>query len=136
MNKFKYIFTLFFIATFMKLSAITLTIEVTNIDTEIGNNLVFTVSKNAEEFPKKPSKKQIVKISNSTHSVKFFLNEGYYGVYVYHDENGNKEIDRYFFGMPKEEIAVYNYDYFGMPEFEKSKFYLKEDKKITLRLDY
>jgi uncharacterized protein (DUF2141 family) len=132
----KRLYFIFLLVNFSFLQAIVLEIEVSNIDTKIGNNIVFTVSKNDAEFPKNPSIYRIVKITRPTHSVKFYLDEGYYGVYVYHDENGNKEIDRYFFGMPKEEIAVYNYDYFGMPDFERSRFYLSENKVIKLKLNY
>ena len=50
---------------------------------------------------------------------------------VFHDENGNKDLDRSFLGLPKEDYGFSNNvrGFFGIPSFEKAKFSVEETLK-------
>lgn len=66
------------------------------------------------------------------------INEGYYAVRYFHDENSNKEIDMNFFGIPKEGIGFSNdaYGTFGPKDFEEWLFPVKDSTQITLTTTY
>ena len=60
---------------------------------------------------------------------------GNYAVAVYHDENEDGKIDRYFFGMPSEDFGFSrNPSNFGLPKYEDCNFELKENKIITVKI--
>ena len=44
---------------------------------------------------------------------------GNYAICVFHDVNGNCDIDTNFVGMPKEPVAASNMTGFGRPSFKK-----------------
>ncbi len=46
---------------------------------------------------------------------------GFYGIAVWHDENGNKKMDKNLFGIPKEKYGFSKniYGRFGPPDFDK-----------------
>lgn len=53
---------------------------------------------------------------------------GQYALLVYHDENGNGQLDRNFIGIPKEPIGLSNgYRPKGPPSFSKAAFHLTHD---------
>jgi len=56
------------------------------------------------------------------------LPAGDYTVIVYHDENGNRELDYRLFGIPKEKVGISNNvrGAFGPPRFERASFVLTE----------
>ena len=64
--------------------------------------------------------------------------EGQYAIAVFHDENGNDELDTNFIGIPKEPYGFSNNASatFGPPSFEKAKIMIleKEIKKINIHL--
>ena len=61
---------------------------------------------------------------------------GEYAVTVYHDENSNNKLDRYFFGPPKENYGFSRniYHTFSPPTFDEVKFKLNEDKIMILKI--
>ena len=56
---------------------------------------------------------------------------GEYAVAVYHDENGNGKMDRYFYGKPKEPNGFSNDApaRFGPPKWKHARFVLDQAKK-------
>ncbi len=65
---------------------------------------------------------------------------GEYAVSVVHDTNGNRKVDRGFFGFPKEGVGFSNDQKVVMsaPRYDKSKSPLVagENKSIVIKLDY
>lgn len=60
---------------------------------------------------------------------------GDYAVSVYHDKNGNKQLDKNFLGFPKEPYGISNNirARLGLPTFESAKFKVEgEDETISL----
>lgn len=62
------------------------------------------------------------------------LPEGTYAVSIFHDENGNKELDTNFIGIPKEPVAFYKgkMKTFGPPDFKECAFVVDSDTKIHI----
>ena len=60
--------------------------------------------------------------------------EGEYGIAVWHDENGNKELDKNLFGVPKEKYGFSNNKFgkMGPPDFNDVKFKVTVDNKTSL----
>ncbi len=65
---------------------------------------------------------------------------GEYAVSVVHDTNGNRKVDRSFFGFPKEGVGFSNDQKVVMsaPRYDKSKFPLVagEKKTVIIKLEY
>ena len=64
------------------------------------------------------------------------LPEGKYALAIYHDENGNEELDTNWLGIPKEPIGFSNSKMkaFGPPRFEDCAFLFKTDHQIQISL--
>lgn len=62
------------------------------------------------------------------------LPHGVYAISLYHDENGNKEMDTNFIGIPKEPLgfSIGKLKTFGPPSFEECSFELKSDFEIRI----
>jgi uncharacterized protein (DUF2141 family) len=60
------------------------------------------------------------------------LPPGYYAVVAFHDENGNRELDVRFFGLPKEPFGFSNdaRGMFGPPRFDAAKFEIRADGMV------
>lgn len=65
------------------------------------------------------------------------LHNDTYAVCIFHDENGNKEMDTNFIGIPKEPIgfSIGKVKTFGPPSFEECSFQMTSDFEITIPLD-
>jgi uncharacterized protein (DUF2141 family) len=63
------------------------------------------------------------------------LQYGYYAIKVFHDENGNEEIDTNFLGIPTEDYGYSNNAsaWFGPPSWDNAKF-LFDRKDLTLEI--
>lgn len=115
----------------------TLTIRIDNIKKESGF-LKICLFNSKESFLKKavrcevisPIRKGEMKISLSG------LPPGTYAVNVYHDENGNKKLDRGLFGLPSEPYGFSNNPTttFGPPSFSEASFSVTGDKEISIKL--
>jgi uncharacterized protein (DUF2141 family) len=80
-----------------------------------------------------------VKADNETITYTFEnIPEGVFAIAIYHDENSNKKHDKNFLGIPKEGYAFSNnvFGTFGPPKFEKTKFEVKEDIQLEIKLKY
>lgn len=62
------------------------------------------------------------------------LPKGTYAVSIFHDKNGNKELDTNFIGIPKEPVAFYKgkMKTFGPPDFEECAFTIDSDIEIHI----
>lgn len=63
---------------------------------------------------------------------------GTYAFKLYHDEDGDNELDKNFFGIPKEGYAMSNNAKAGLgaPEFEEAKFVLNSDVLQKIKINY
>lgn len=63
--------------------------------------------------------------------------EGEYAIAIFHDENGNEELDTNFFGIPKEDVA-FSYGRlktFGPPSYKECAFQVSADKEVLISID-
>lgn len=65
---------------------------------------------------------------------------GEYAVAVFHDENGNNDLDRNLFGIPSEGTGASNdaHNVFGPPSYEDARFILPDTRvhRETIRIHY
>ena len=64
------------------------------------------------------------------------LNESYYAVAIYHDENSNKKFDT-FFSIPKEYYGFSNNApvFFGPPKFEDAAVFVEQDNTTEIEIE-
>ena len=64
------------------------------------------------------------------------LPDGEYAVVLYHDENGNDELDTNWLGIPKEEVGFSNAKMktFGPPKFKECSFRMEPVTEINVTL--
>jgi len=62
---------------------------------------------------------------------------GKYAIAVFHDKNGNKELDTNFLGIPKETVAFSNAKMktFGPPKFEECAFKVASNSTLTIQIE-
>lgn len=112
----------------------TLEIEVKGI-AEIAGTLNVGVHDKADTFPdgaKAPLKATAVKVvSNPQMIVIEHVPYGVHAVSVWHDADGNAEMKKGLFGIPKEPIGVSNnvHPKLGPPSFDDAKFEMKAPKQ-------
>ncbi|TMM58676.1 DUF2141 domain-containing protein [Maribacter algarum] len=65
------------------------------------------------------------------------LPNGEYAVCIFHDENGNKEMDTNFIGIPKEPLgfSIGKLKTFGPPSFDECSFEMKGDFEIRIPIN-
>jgi uncharacterized protein (DUF2141 family) len=113
----------------------TLKVEVSNYTEDAATKVWISVfSKN--DFLQKSIQTRSVSATGEKVIVAFDLPPGEYAVSTYHDVNKNNELDRYFFGKPKEPYGFSNnVKPLGPPSFEKCKFTLNPTSRtISIRL--
>jgi uncharacterized protein (DUF2141 family) len=103
----------------------------------------FYLFNSGDQFPGHTGKailSSYVKISGITTEYTFTnVPVGTYAVYVFHDEDSNKELNTNFIGMPKEGVGVSNNakGHFGPPKYDDAKFTLiKPEQLISISLTY
>ena len=111
-------------------------VEVSKIDNNEGVIYIGIYNK-PETFPKTDvvlDKK--VKAKEGTIEYIFKnVSVGNYAVAIYHDEDENNKINRYFFGMPSEDYGFSrNPSVFGLPKYADCNFELKKNKIVTVRI--
>jgi uncharacterized protein (DUF2141 family) len=64
------------------------------------------------------------------------LPDGEYAVAIFHDENGNKNLDTNMLGIPKEDIAfsIGKMKMFGPPQFDECAFVLSKNLEMSINL--
>ena len=118
-------------------STINLTVTITNLKNTKGE-IEVGLYKNAENFanPKLTFKKIRAKVTGNEMSVVFHkLDEGFYGICIFHDENNNSICDRNFFGFPTETYGFSNNarPIFSAPSFDRCKIKLEKETKISIK---
>jgi uncharacterized protein (DUF2141 family) len=113
--------------------------------TELRNSkgrIQLQIYRNQETFKKETPWKKIFipksDVKNNTLQYKISgIPEGTYGIAILDDENSNDEMD-YSFMMPKEGFGFSDYFHtsWSRPKFEDFKFFLKEDKNVTIKVRY
>jgi uncharacterized protein (DUF2141 family) len=85
-----------------------------------------------------PCRRFRIETTNAVISVGTQLNEGYYRIMVFQDENGNGRLDTGLFGIPKEPFGISNYSGRGIPgNFERLKIWIGQDTdKVTVNLSF
>ncbi|MDX1702516.1 MAG: DUF2141 domain-containing protein [Melioribacteraceae bacterium] len=116
-----------------------LRVKVTGYEELVGN-LSIGLFSDPEGFPKKSANSVGVDIEILDTVVTYTFNElkdGVYALAIFHDENGNGELDQNFLGMPTEDYVFSNYatGTFGPPSFEDAKFSLKDSLSVVLLLN-
>ena len=90
-----------------------------------------------ESFLSKPFRRDSVKVADTEFAIEFKdLPAGTYAVSVFHDENGDGEMNYGMMGIPQEAFGFSNNPSIsvGPPSFEESKFDLTEDKEIVVNM--
>ena len=121
----------------------TLTVEVTNI--EKAGEMHLAIYDNADVFENDNGEKGgaangiiegiIEDVKTGTATYQFTLPAGTYAIGIFVDANYNNEMDRNFFGVPKEQYGFSNNakGSFGPPSFKDASFTIKDD--LSLRID-
>lgn len=105
-------------------------INISNFESNEGKVYV-ALYDSADTFLTKHVKGQIGEVSGLKSTVIFEgVENGTYAISVFHDENGNGELDTQMFGIPSEPVGMSNNatGFFGPPEFEDAKFELTGEK--------
>ncbi len=108
-----------------------LLIHITGFDNSKGAAKVAIVNSKENYKADTPFKGFNCEIINNQVIKTIMLPHGEYAVKVYHDENGNNELDTRIFGIPTERYGFSNNarGTFGPPEYEETAFNLNSPKK-------
>ena len=115
-----------------------LTIDVVGVPNSEGNIMV-ALYHDSDSFLKSDR----VFRSDKTHAIKGKTSlsmeeipDGEYAIAVYHDENGNLELDKNWLGIPKETVGFSKarMKTFGPPSFEECAFNTSESRHIRVDL--
>jgi uncharacterized protein (DUF2141 family) len=114
------------------LYAQTLTIRVENADIGKGD-LMIGIFNDEKIFPNDYFRGEKLTVSNGIMTIVFNdLPKGQYAVSVYQDSNGNEQLDKNIFGIPKEKYGFSNNS--NRPDFIKCLFDFYNDVTISIRL--
>ena len=129
---------LFLILTFSNLFAGEIIVKVNNIE-EMDGLIHFALYDNPKSFPEDSGKKiglveDTIEVYKNGLVIKN-LEESYYAIAIYHDENSNNKFDT-FLSIPKEKYGFSNDApvFLGPPEFEDAAFLLKKNEKIQIEI--
>ena len=118
-----------------------ISVTVTNIRNTKGT-MQLQLYRSQKTFAKETPYKiyRVSKKSVSGHTLRYKITglvQGHYGVALLDDENNNKKMD-YGWMMPEEGFGFSDYYHTGLsrPTFYQFKFYLKEDKSVTMKVRY
>jgi uncharacterized protein (DUF2141 family) len=126
------------IVPFIGLSQHNISISVSEVSSADGNIMV-AVYKDSESFLAfekvyKTGSAQANKGITEVHLAD--IPEGEYAIAIFHDENGNNELDTNWIGIPKEDVG-FSYGKmktFGPPRFKECAFTLDSHKHISISL--
>jgi uncharacterized protein (DUF2141 family) len=121
----------------------TLTVVVNGIQHKKGQICIGVYGKE-QGFPDKTSgltQSACTKITGSVLKQKFFgLQPGNYAVAIVDDQNGDRKLNKDFFGIPKEGFGISNNPTVsvqtGSPEFRDAKFLLNKNTTINITVKY
>lgn len=112
-----------------------LTVEVSGFERFSGDALM-AVFASGEDFPRETDEavyKAMKPVESAT--VVFAIDSlppGVYAIYVYHDEDGDRELDMHWYGPPSEKVGVSNNatGFAGPPSFDDAAFELGEEPLV------
>ena len=122
----------------------TVTVEVRNIETK--GEMHLAIYDDADVFENDDGKKGgaakgivegvIEEVGTGTATYTFELPNGTYAIGIFVDANYNNEMDRNFFGVPKEQYGFSNdaKGSFGPPSFKDASFTVSGDMKLKINL--
>ena len=114
------------------LYAQTLTIRVENAYIGKGD-LMVGIFNDEKTFPDNYFRGEKITVSDRITTIVFNdLPKGKYAVSVYQDNNGNGQLDKNIFGIPKEKYGFSNNS--DRPDFRKCLFDFNDDISITIKL--
>tara|TARA_B100000214_G_C23927128_1_gene608904 strand:- start:589 stop:1011 length:423 start_codon:yes stop_codon:yes gene_type:complete len=129
---------LFLVLTFSNLFAGEIIVKVNNIE-EMDGLIHFALYDDPKSFPEDSGKKiglveDTIEVYKNGLVIKN-LEESYYAIAIYHDENSNNKFDT-FLSIPKEKYGFSNDApvFLGPPEFEDAAFLLKKNEKIQIEI--
>jgi uncharacterized protein (DUF2141 family) len=127
------------IATAALAQAGQVTIHVEGVKDSVGKVAVLLFA-DANGFPNESAKAAYkTQVNSQAGTTKITLADvkpGRYAVCVIHDENVNALLDRSFFGIPTEGVAISNGIRREKPTFEKAAIEITADGSVTLSLKY
>lgn len=131
------IFSLFKPEASLAKKEIAFTVEITNIRQKTGQ-VRLSLFKPCAGFPTncQPLASQATNATGESISVTFRIEPGDYAVAVYHDVNGNKQLDKKLFGIPKEPYGFSNNfrPRFSPPTFQDCKVGITGESKTQISL--
>lgn len=122
---------------FARAQNVSLEVKMDGFKSDVGKVKV-ALYDSEEHFLKAPYKALVADIrSNSATATFKDVPKGIYAVSVYHDENGNGQLDRNGFGMPTEGYGTSNdaKGFMGPPKYEDAKFIVKSNAVIKLNIN-
>ena len=132
----KIIFLVLLLSPFLMLSQNKLSVEVTGVKSNAGSVLVAVYNSSDsfldsdKMFSGRSSKAQM----GSTRVIIENLPDGEYALAIFHDEDGNDELNTNWIGIPKEPIcfSIGKMKTFGPPKYEECAFKLEGDREIQV----
>ena len=116
-----------------------LSVTINGVSSDKGN-ICYAVYTNESSFLKfdevyKSGSEKAVK--GSTAFSIFDLPDGDYAIAIFHDENGNQNLDTNLFGIPKEQVAFSKgkMKMFGPPKFSECVFNFNSNMKMNISLN-
>jgi uncharacterized protein (DUF2141 family) len=135
--RWKTLFAMILATSFARATEVTIKVE--GVKDNVGKVAALLFS-DAAGFPNETAKavrKIQVDAKPGTTEIKLTgLKPGRYAVCVIHDTNQNALLDRNFFGIPKEGVAISNGIRREKPTFEKAAIEIKEGDTVVLPLKY
>lgn len=118
-----------------------ITINVTDIANQNGKLFIGLYNKDDDTFASTSKCYKVVNLfmeSNETRYTFKNISNGIYAIAIFHDENGNKELDTNIFGIPSEGYGFSNNirPKFRPASFEEAKFVLDDNISVTIKIGY
>lgn len=132
------LFTIFLLLPLVTMAQFDLTVTVENVKSNDGkvSAAVYDNAAGFLKFDKVFKANAVPSQKGSTKVVIKDLPAGTYAVAVFHDENGNDELDTNMLGIPKEPLGFSKgkMKTFGPPSFEECAFEITSDQSISVRI--
>ena len=119
----------------------TLKVTVDGIQANDTSEIAFGLFRPDDLFPRvgKEYKGNYLTATSSSVTYRFHdLESGKYAVSIFHDMNGNHQLDNDFFGVPVEGYCFSNNvrGVFSAPSFDDASIVIDQDKSITITIIY
>lgn len=132
------LFFLFILFPLCSIAQHNLTVEVQDVASSNGSVCValYDTDKAFLKFDKVYMKDSVAAQKGETSVTIKDIPAGTYALAVFHDENGNQELDTNWVGIPKEDVGFSNAKMktFGPPSFKECAIDLKGDQHITVAI--